>query len=222
MERTEHRLRVGKALSSSSLATVETGSKRATRRRLGFPAANPPAPFRSGGRFGAGGGGEPGIHCAGVDRLPIYGDRPRFSLPSPAVELLFPGWVGPLIHGRRISGWRSAVGRMAQDLQCLAFVLACFFPGDDGQLGFVSGGAQAELLVLLAMAVVAERCCRWPPGPGAAVRRLGAVRRLAGPGGATGAARGGCCGGASPRLRIRVSSLFRRLLLGGGNGFPLQ
>jgi len=111
---------------------------------------------------------------------------------------------------------------MAQDLQCLAFVLACFFPGDDGQLGFVSGGAQAELLVLLAMAVVAERCCRWPLGPGAAVRRLGAVRRLAGPGGATGATRGGCCGGASPRLWIRVSSLFRRLLLGGGNGFPLQ
>jgi len=33
---------------------------------------------------------------------------------------------------------------MAQDLQCLAFVLACFFPGDDGQLGFVSGGAQVS------------------------------------------------------------------------------
>ena len=88
-----------------------------------------------------------------------------------------------------------------------------------------SGLIQAELLVLLAMAVVAERCYRWPPGPGAAVRRLGEVRRLAGPGGAlasAGAARGGCGGDASPRLRVRVSSLFRWLLLGGGDGFALQ
>jgi len=106
-----------------------------------------------------------------------------------------------------------------------SLLFACFFPGDVGQFGFVSGGAQAELLVLLAMAVVAERCCRWPLGPGAPVRRLGAVRRLAGPGGTlarAGAARGGCCGGASPRLRVRVSSLFRRLLLRGGDGFALQ
>ena len=95
-----------------------------------------------------------------------------------------------------------------------------------GWSGFWSSGSiQAELLVLLAMAVVAERCCRWPPGPGAAVQQCGAVRRLAGPGGAlarAGAAGGDCCGGASPRLRVRVSSLFRRLLFGGGDGFALQ